>query len=106
MKQTDNATLAAAMFQLSDIIESPDGIANLAIREAGERILSLDEIAKQRDAVYAEVAEWIKGAQEYFPGAKGLHDIYQGIEALEEKIAQLIAEINQHNATRIKECLA
>jgi len=41
MKRTDDATLASAMFILANDIQSEDGVANAAIREAGERIQQL-----------------------------------------------------------------
>lgn len=41
MKKTDITILGEAMLLLSDSIESQDGVANMAIREAGERILEL-----------------------------------------------------------------
>lgn len=41
MRRTDDAALASAMFILANEIQSETGIANVAIREAGERIQQL-----------------------------------------------------------------
>jgi glycine cleavage system pyridoxal-binding protein P len=41
--RSSNETLAAAMAELANTIHSPDGVANAAIREAGERITELAE---------------------------------------------------------------
>lgn len=40
--RTDTATLAAAMDILARGIQSPDGVANAAIREAAERLREQD----------------------------------------------------------------
>ena len=40
-RKTDNHTLANAMHILANEIQSPDGVANAATREAGDRILEL-----------------------------------------------------------------
>jgi len=45
----------------------------------------LPEVARQLAETQAEVASWIKDCQEYFPQAKGLHDIYRGIEKLQDR---------------------
>jgi len=48
MKRTPDATLAEAMFILARDIQSEDGIANAAIREAGERI---QQLIKEREEI-------------------------------------------------------
>jgi hypothetical protein len=47
MRRTDDATLAGAMFVLANDIQSEDGVANAAIREAGERIQQLVKERKE-----------------------------------------------------------
>ncbi len=57
--KTPTKTLAAAMRQLANDIESPDGVANAAILEAAER---LDELVLQlagRDALLNNLSKWI-----------------------------------------------
>lgn len=50
--RTSDTTLAEAMRILADEIESPDGVPEAAIREAGERIAELSaEVEKLRDAI-------------------------------------------------------
>ena len=53
MKRTDDAILAAAMFALAQEIDSADGVANAAIREAGYRI---QQLAQER----AEIVGFLK----------------------------------------------
>ena len=53
-----------------------------------------DRMADLQDALnstYEEVAGWIDDLRTYFPKAEGMHDVYRGIEALQEKIAKFEA---------------
>jgi len=56
---------------------------------AHKRIVELEAL---RDEIYRDVAEWIRDLQNYFPCAKGLHDVYRGIEAMEAEILALKRE--------------
>ena len=53
----------------------------------------IQELEALRDETYAEVNGWIEDFREYFPGATGLHDVFRGIEALEDQRDKLLAEI-------------
>ena len=53
----------------------------------------IQELEALRDETYQEVNGWIEDFQEYFPGAKGLHDVFRGIEALEDQRDKLVAEL-------------
>ena len=55
--RTDTETLARAMFILADEITSEDGVANAAIREAGERLLELDKENKELKVMLATYAK-------------------------------------------------
>jgi hypothetical protein len=61
--KTTTKTLAAAMRQLASDIESPDGVAQLAILEAAERLeaIEADTMDREADLILAapdeEVAE-------------------------------------------------
>ena len=55
--RTDTETLACAMFILADEITSEDGVANAAIREAGERLLELDKENKELKVMLATYAK-------------------------------------------------
>lgn len=62
---------------------------------AQQRIRDLEA---QRDSIYSDVAGWIKDLQDYFPGATGLLDVFNGIEAMEAKIAAFEARDAWMNA--------
>jgi hypothetical protein len=53
--KTDTATIASAMDILARDIESGDGVANAAIREAAGR---LRELERERDEVRHEIEGW------------------------------------------------
>lgn len=55
--RTDTETLARAMFIIADEITSEDGVANAAIREAGERLLELDKENKELKVMLATYAK-------------------------------------------------
>ena len=55
--RTDTETLASAMFIIADEITSEDGVANAAIREAGERLLELDKENKELKVMLATYAK-------------------------------------------------
>lgn len=55
--RTDTETLARAMSILADEITSEDGVANAAIREAGERLLELDKENKELKVMLATYAK-------------------------------------------------
>jgi type I site-specific restriction endonuclease len=72
--------------------------AKKKIEEKGESAdireeLEAAELEALRDETYAEVNGWIEDFQEYFPGATGLHDVFRGIEALENQRDDLLAEL-------------
>ena len=51
---------------------------------AKQRIADLE---RQRDETAREITAWVVDIQAYFPGAATMHDIYRGIESLQDKIA-------------------
>ena len=51
----------------------------------------LEAVTEQRDAIYAEVAGWVRDCQDYFPSVRGLHDVFCEIEKLQSRIAVLEA---------------
>lgn len=57
MKRTDTTTLAAAMDVLAREIQSGDGVANLAIQEAADRLRELERVAAKCQHALAVVTE-------------------------------------------------
>jgi hypothetical protein len=79
--KTDTQTLARAMDILSRAIQSQDGIANAAIREAAERLRELDG---KIDADLTRLAHERDEAREHLRAANPQHDLLQhfDLEAL------------------------
>lgn len=56
MRKTETHILAVAMHSLANHINTEDGVASSAIREAGDRLLAMDSALEEWKTMAAELA--------------------------------------------------
>jgi hypothetical protein len=81
--KTTTETLIAALRELADVIQSPDDVPQVALREAADRLAELDGIADKRGAALTQINLLVEGYLSGHPGHRTMTTIRDIIAEVE-----------------------